>query len=191
MVGVDAVTGVRVYGYVRVSTAEQGESGLGLEAQRRAVLARYPEAEIWEEVASGGRLGGRPVLEGVLDWLERGDTLVVATLSRLARNVRDAAEVLDRSLRGGWALVALDVGIDTGTPMGRAMVHVAAAFAELERAQAVARTVAAVDARDPGLGDRRVEIRRLLDEGLGCAAVARLIGCHRTTVRREAARCRA
>jgi DNA invertase Pin-like site-specific DNA recombinase len=186
-VGGDVVTGGRVYGYARCSTEEQAASGLGLAAQRAAILGRYPEAEIREETASGAR-AARPVLAEVLDGLRRGDVLVVATLSRLVRNVRQAAELLDRSMREGWALVALDTGIDTGTVMGRAMAQMAAVFAELERAQTVARTVAACDVRDPQVGARRLQIRRLLDEGLGCTAVARALGCHRTTVLREAAR---
>lgn len=185
-----ATGGERVVGYARCSTDEQATSGLGLAAQRSAILTRHPEAEVVEEVASGAKRG-RPVLTEALAGMKRGDRLVVSRLDRVSRSAAQACELLDRSLREGWALEVLDMGLDTGTLQGRAMAQVASAFAELERGLVVARTVAAVDARDPRQAERRRAIRELLDAGYGCAEVARRLGCHRTTVRREAARPRA
>jgi DNA invertase Pin-like site-specific DNA recombinase len=58
---------------------------------------------------------------------------MVSRLDRLSRSVRDAYDHMDRSRRMGWGLVALDLGVDTSTPMGAAMAGVASVFGELER----------------------------------------------------------
>lgn len=47
--------------------------------------------------------------------------------------MHDAAGLLDRAHRGGWSLVALDLGVDTSTPAGEAMANVMATFGQLER----------------------------------------------------------
>ncbi len=133
--------GAVVVGYVRCSTAEQTDSGLGLTAQRTAIKAECERRgwtldAVYEDAgASGKALQGRPALAEALGRLDRGDasTLVVAKLDRLTRSVRDAADMLDRSARHGWALVALDLGVDTTTPAGEAMANVMTAFAQLER----------------------------------------------------------
>ena len=59
--------------------------------------------------------------------------MVVAKVDRVTRSLRDLTELLDLSGRQGWALVLLDFDIDTTTPMGEAMVHMAGVFAQLER----------------------------------------------------------
>jgi DNA invertase Pin-like site-specific DNA recombinase len=100
---------VRVIGYVRVSTEEQGRSGLGLAAQRAAILAARPDAEIVEEVASGGRADNRPRLEEVRASLQRGDVLVVSRLDRLTRSLYDFADLVREAERRGWSLTALDM----------------------------------------------------------------------------------
>lgn len=140
------------YAYVRVSTDEQGDSGAGLDAQRAAVTAEATRRgwalDVHDEVASGGSLTGRPVLAGLLDRLDRdGGTLVVSRLDRLSRSVADAAALMDRARRRGWALVALDLGVDTGTPSGALMANVVAATAQYERDLVGARTREALAAR--------------------------------------------
>lgn len=131
----------RFVGYVRVSTAEQADSGAGLAAQRATIEAEaarrgWTVAETYEDTAASGKsLAGRPALAEALAALDRGEAagLVVAKLDRLSRSVGDAADLLDRAQRGGWALVACDLGVDTSTPAGEAMANVMATFAQLER----------------------------------------------------------
>ena len=53
---------------------------------------------------------------------------MVSRLDRRSRKLRDAYDVMDRSQRMGWALVALDLGLDMTTPMGSAMAGVARVF---------------------------------------------------------------
>jgi DNA invertase Pin-like site-specific DNA recombinase len=128
---------VSVFGYVRVSTEEQGRSGLGLEAQRAAIREeasrRGWDVDIRQEVRSGSRAGNRPELQAVLSELQRGDTLVVTKLDRLARSATDFGKLLQLARRRGWDLIVLDLGIDMTTTMGKAMVQIVAVFAELER----------------------------------------------------------
>lgn len=144
--------GARVVGYVRVSTAEQADSGAGLAAQRLAIETEA-ERRGWELVTvcedagiSGKRAGGkvkglaatleaRKGLAAAVGMLEAGaaDALVASKVDRLSRSLLDFCELMERAQSGGWALVALDAGFDMSTPQGRAMVRMLGVFAELER----------------------------------------------------------
>jgi DNA invertase Pin-like site-specific DNA recombinase len=139
------------YGYVRVSTTEQGDSGLGLEAQRRTVELeaerRGVRLGLVSEIASGSLLAGRPLLQELLAGLEGGDTLIVAKLDRLARNARELLQIVDQADGAGWSLVLLDVNVDTSRPEGRFMLTVMAAVAEMERNRIAERTREALAAK--------------------------------------------
>ena len=130
----------RVVGYIRVSTADQAESGAGLEAQRAAITAHaaargWELAEIYEDHASGKSLNGRHELKRALAELRarRADALMVAKLDRLSRSIHDFSGLLETSAKQGWAIVVLDLDLDTSTPMGEAMANMAGVFAQLER----------------------------------------------------------
>jgi DNA invertase Pin-like site-specific DNA recombinase len=131
----------RAIGYSRVSTGQQVESGLGMDAQRAAIEAEATHRG-WEllEVAtdagiSGSTLRRRPALRDVLDRLDHGqaDVLVVAKLDRLARSVVDLGTILRRAQKRGWALVALDLGVDTSTSTGELVANVMMSVAQWER----------------------------------------------------------
>jgi DNA invertase Pin-like site-specific DNA recombinase len=131
---------MQVVGYVRVSTSEQGESGAGLEAQRAAIAAACEQrgwqlVAVEEDVASGKSRNGRPGLDAAIAACERADAngLIVAKLDRLSRSVVDFAGLLERARRKHWALVALDLGVDTSTPSGEMMANVVISFAQYER----------------------------------------------------------
>ena len=132
----------KVIGYVRVSTDEQADSGAGLEAQRTAILAEaerrgWSECDLTfiEDAGYSGKDLYRPGIEAALDTLRhhRADALVVSKLDRLSRSMLDFAGLMDRSTREGWALVALDLGVDTTTPQGEMVAAVMAVFAQFER----------------------------------------------------------
>jgi DNA invertase Pin-like site-specific DNA recombinase len=135
----ESVEGHSVIGYVRVSTEEQGASGLGLAAQRSAIESECARREwnllaIREDKLSGKNMK-RTGLEGALTSIESGDAnvLMVAKLDRLSRSLRDFVTLTERALAGGWSLVALDLGIDLSTPAGEMMANVMASMAQWER----------------------------------------------------------
>lgn len=129
--------------YLRVSTAQQAESGLSLEQQERqlrhaAEASGFASVEVVrEEGRSGGSFRNRPGLAHALDLLASGQAaaLLVAKMDRLSRSARDTLAVLDLAERQGWRLVALDLGLDTATPTGRLVLTMLAAVAEMERAR--------------------------------------------------------
>lgn len=127
--------------YYRVSTARQGQSGLGLDAQRTAVASflhsRGELAAQFTEVESG-RKNNRPQLAAALDLCRgRRAILVIAKLDRLARNVAFVARLME----SGVEFVAVD-----NPHANKLMMHMLAAFAEHERDQISARTIAALAA---------------------------------------------
>jgi DNA invertase Pin-like site-specific DNA recombinase len=132
---------MRIAGYVRVSSEEQVRSGAGLAAQIAAIRAEATRRH-WEVVdvfrdegLSGRRLDGRLGLLEALRVVEAGeaDALVVAKLDRLSRSLIDFAGLVERSRRRGWALVALDLGVDTTTPAGELVATVMSAVSVWER----------------------------------------------------------
>jgi DNA invertase Pin-like site-specific DNA recombinase len=138
---------MRVIGYVRVSTSEQADSGASIKAQREAIRAEaarrgWELVRFYSDTASGKSLARRKGLAQAVRVLEKGqaEALVVAKLDRLSRSLLDFAGLMDRSGRKGWSLVALDVGVDTTTPSGEAMVGVLAVFAQFERKLIAQRT---------------------------------------------------
>lgn len=129
----------KVIGYTRVSTEEQGRSGLGLEAQRAAIRAQATahgwDVEWIEDSGESASSLKRPGMLEALDLLKRGDAdaIVIAKLDRLSRSVQDFAQVLDTAKRQRWAVIALDLGVDTTTTTGRLVANIMAAVAQWER----------------------------------------------------------
>ena len=115
-------------GYARVSTAEG-----------RQVLDRQLDAlndagceRVFEDHASGAS-SDRPNLTACLDYLRRGDVLVVLDLDRLGRLAGELITLIDELSERGIGFRALNSSMDTTTPAGRAFLQIQAAFAEMER----------------------------------------------------------
>ena len=138
--------------YLRVSTDKQGHSGLGIEAQRKAVTD-YLDGGNWQllaehvEVESGKRSDRPQLLSALAHAKATGATIVIAKLDRLARNVAFISNLME----SGVEFVAADM------PMAnRLTVHVLAAVAEHEREMISQRTkaaLAAAKARGTKLGN--------------------------------------
>ena len=131
---------MRVLGYVRVSTSEQASSGAGLQAQRQAIIAECERrgwhlVETIEDAGYSARDLRRPGIQEALRALEAGkaSALVVAKLDRLSRSMLDFSKLMAKATSEHWALVALDVAVDTSTPSGEAMANMLATFAQFER----------------------------------------------------------
>lgn len=153
---------MNILGYLRCSTEEQARSGLGLEAQRTAILQECKRRE-WEVtwIVDDGYTGSnvnRPGLTTALASLRNGtaDTLVVAKLDRLSRSLVDFSTLMARARKEKWRLVALDLNIDMTSPSGELMANVMASFADFERKLISARTKDALQA----LKDRGVVLGR-------------------------------
>ena len=182
---------MKVIGYTRVSTDEQGRSGLGMAAQRQAI-ERHCSARDWDvtwmsdEGVSAKSLA-RPALQEALSVVRRheAEAVVVAKLDRLSRSVQDFAGLLDSARKQGWAIVAIDLGVDTTTSAGELVANVMAAVAQWERRAIGERTSAALRAAQargvhvgrPASLDAVVEGRllSLRGEGLSLARIAALL----------------
>lgn len=186
---------VSVVGYIRVSTDEQADSGAGLEAQRATIrneAARrgWTLVRIYEDKISGKTINGRHGLHAALRTIGAGEAqaLVVAKLDRLSRSLIDFSSLMERSRKGGWALVALDLGVDTSTPSGEMMANVLAVFAQFERrligqrtrdALAVKRAQGVRLGRPPTLPNETVRrIDRLRTRGLSFKKIADSLNEH-------------
>lgn len=138
----NTVKHLRYAAYFRVSTKQQGKSGLGLDAQREAVrrhLVGNPDATVTEfvEVESGKRKD-RPELAKALQLCRQtGAVLIIAKLDRLARNVAFVSSVME----SGIEFVACD-----NPQANRLTLHILAAVAEDEARRISERTKAALEA---------------------------------------------
>lgn len=131
---------MRIYGYTRVSTGRQVDSGLGLSAQRTLILAhartigpQRPRIVVERGVSARGVAFARRRGGGQLDHaLRAGDHLIIAKLDRGFRSVRDCATMLERWHARGVVVHLLDIGASTHTPAGRLIISIMAAVAEWE-----------------------------------------------------------
>ncbi len=151
----DPLRPIRAVAYLRVSTAEQADSGAGLAAQRASVEAEAQRrgwvlTEVYIDAAASGKaLAGREALAQALDAVKAGkaEVMVVAKLDRLSRSLLDFAEIMRRAQSEGWNLVALDLGIDLSTPAGEFLASVMASAAQWERRVIGQRTKEALAAK--------------------------------------------
>ena len=113
-------------GYVRVSTEEQKT------ARQEIMLRELGVDELFIEKASG-KNADRPELCRMMEYVRRGDTVIVESISRFARNTRDLLDLVERLTEKQVEFVSRKEAIDTTTPTGKFMLTVFAAVAELER----------------------------------------------------------
>jgi DNA invertase Pin-like site-specific DNA recombinase len=130
------------YGYARVSTEDQ-KAEMQHAALKKAGVRR--ENIFTDKGLSGGTIN-RPALRRCLKKLDPGDTLIVWKLDRLSRNVRDFVIMADDLKERGIKLNSLSEHLDPDTTLGRAMMQIAAIFAEMERSNIRERTRAGVTA---------------------------------------------
>lgn len=135
-----AVSRTRVVGYIRVSTENQADGGVSLDAQR-AKLEAYAMAMdldlvgIEEDAGLSAKTLGRPALQRALAMLDSGpaEGLLVAKLDRLTRSVRDLGELVDRYFASKCSLLSVADSIDTRSAAGRLVLNVLTSVAQWER----------------------------------------------------------
>lgn len=175
-----------LYGYARVSSIDQD---LGI--QQAALKAAGCEV-IRAEKASGTRRDGRSELQVLLDFLRRGDTLIVTRIDRLARSLKDLQDIVHELKAKGVALKATEQPVDTGSAAGKAFLDMLGVFAEFETNLRRERQMEGIKAaKERGVYKGRkpsidvAEVRRLRsEEKLGPAAIARRLGIGRASVYR-------
>jgi DNA invertase Pin-like site-specific DNA recombinase len=174
-----------LYGYARVSTADQD-----LSIQLAALKAAGCDVVRSEKITGTSR-EGRKELDTLLEFLRKGDTLVVTRVDRLARSIGDLQDIV-RALRAkGAALKATEQPIDTSTAAGKAFLSMLGVFAEFEttlrrerQTEGIARAKAAgvYKGRKPSIPAG--EITALRVAGVGATEIAKRLGIGRASVYR-------
>ena len=130
--------------YIRVSTDKQANEGYSLEAQREKLQAyciaqgwAADEAHIYVDAGQSAKSTDRPEYQRMIADVAAGDVrrIVAVKLDRLSRNTRDFLGLLDYCDEHACGIVSIAESFDTSTAVGRAVVTVLMAFAELERSQ--------------------------------------------------------
>lgn len=113
-------------GYIRISTVGQNTA-------RQEVLMRELGVETVFIDRMSGKNTDRPELKKMMAFVRKGDTVVVESISRFARNTRDLLELVEQLTQKGVEFVSKKEAIDTTTPTGKFMLTIFGAVAELER----------------------------------------------------------
>ena len=179
-------------GYIRVSTADQNP-----ERQRTELEAADVE-EIYEDRVSGKNLD-RPRLQEMLAFIRKGDTVVVHSLDRLARNLSDLLKMVESLTQQGVSIhflkekLEFDAGKDA-SPTAKLMLQLVGAFAEFERSMIKARQREGIElakARGIYQGRKRTvkseqieSVEKQMALGVPLSVAAKKAGISRSTVYR-------
>jgi len=145
-----------IIAYTRVSTDEQT-----INAQRHTIENRYKVNKWFNDEATSGAIKAkdRKGFGQLLGYVREGDTVVVYAIDRLGRDTIDVLETVEKLKAKGVAVVSIREGFDLSTPMGKAMLTMLAAMAELERSNIKARQMAGIErarAEGKNLGREKV-----------------------------------
>ena len=113
-------------GYIRISTADQNT------ARQELLMEQLGVDEVYIDRMSGKNTN-RPELKKMMEYVRRGDTVIVESISRFTRNTRDLLELVENLSAKGVEFVSKKETIDTTTPTGKFMLTVFGTVAELER----------------------------------------------------------
>ena len=140
-------------GYIRVSTQAQNTM------RQEVLMQELGVDEVYIDRLSGKNTD-RPELKKMMDYVRKGDTVIVESISRFARNTRDLLELIEKLSEKGVEFVSRKEAIDTTTPTGKFMLTVFGAVAELEREYILQRQregIAIAKAQGKYTGRKRIE----------------------------------
>ena len=140
-------------GYIRVSTQEQNT------IRQEVIMKELGVDELYIDRASGKNTQ-RPELQKMMEYVRKGDTVIVESISRFARNTKDLLGLIEQLASKGVEFVSKKEAIDTTTPTGKFMLTVFGAVAELEREYILQRQregIAAAKARGVYKGRKPIE----------------------------------
>jgi putative DNA-invertase from lambdoid prophage Rac len=180
-----------VFGYARVSTAEQATGNQRLELEQ----AGYPVAYWFEDRGVSGKCPAsqRPAFQDLLSKIRAGETLVVSKMDRLGRDAIDVLQTVKLLQERGVHVIVHQLGnTDLASPAGKLLLAMLSALAEMERDLLVERTqagLARAKAEGKKLGRKaktdgaqRQDIRQRLQAGESVSAVARAFAISRANV---------
>jgi DNA invertase Pin-like site-specific DNA recombinase len=174
-----------IIGYGRVSTTEQ-DTGI-----QEAALKAAGSDIIRTEKRSGTSLQGRAELQPILDFVRKGDTLVVTRVDRLARSVADLQQIVLGLKSKGVTLKATEQPIDTSTAAGKCFLDTLSVFAEFEtnlRRERQLEGIAKAKAAGVYKGRKRsIDPKLIADlkaQKVGATEIARKLGIGRASVYR-------
>jgi DNA invertase Pin-like site-specific DNA recombinase len=179
--------------YLRVSTLDQHPETQLYDLRQMAAQRGFKIVEEYTDTISGAK-ARRPGLDALMRDARRGrfDVLLVWASDRIARSVKHFLEVLDELNRLHIEFISFREQIDTGGPLGRAVVVIIGAIAELERNLIIERVRAGMRrARLEGrhIGRKRLELDRTAilrdrQQGQSLAQLARSYRVSRATIHR-------
>jgi DNA invertase Pin-like site-specific DNA recombinase len=174
-----------IMGYARVSTEDQS-----LDIQEAALWAAGCDV-VRSEKRSGTTTTGRAELQTVLDFLRKGDVLVVTRIDRLARSIGDLQDIVRSIKAKGASLKATEQPIDTSTAAGKAFLDMLGVFAEFEtnlrrerQLEGIAKAKLAGVYRGRPASINASEVRKLKADGMGASEIAKSLKIGRASVYR-------
>lgn len=141
---------MKIIAYLRVSTEEQARDGVGLDAQLakaeawRVLNAPGAQLAVFRDEGISGTVEDRPGLAKAIAAAQRGDVLLVYSLSRLSRSTRHTLDLAATLEDVGADLVSVSEKIDTTSAAGKMVFRLLAVLAEFERDLTAERTSAAL-----------------------------------------------
>lgn len=126
-------------GYIRVSSKEQNT------ARQEILMEQLGVDKVYLEKVSGKNTN-RPELKAMLEFVREGDTVVVESISRFARNTKDLLELIELLQEKKVEFISQKEAIDTTTPTGKFMLTIFGAVSELERSYILQRQREGIEA---------------------------------------------
>ena len=113
-------------GYIRVSTQEQNT------LRQEVLMESLGVDQVFIDRMSGKNID-RPELKRMMQFVRQGDTVIVESISRFARNTKDLLDLVEQLIEKDVEFISKKEAIDTSTPTGKFMLTIFGAVAELER----------------------------------------------------------